>query len=118
MGREEVVIFGLKKLLLSSDFMGIDANGHSRGLVLGWLPSKIRILNSWALDSTIGTDIQIEGLGSDFRIVNIYGPYDTHVRISGSLFLRNLSFMRQSNIRGRSKFFIRGYGGVGTQCKA
>jgi hypothetical protein len=86
--------------------MGIDANGHSGALALGWLPSKIIIINSWALDSTIGADIQIEGMGFDFRIVNIYGPYDTRNDFWESIFKNPLLQANNTILGGDINFSL------------
>jgi exonuclease III len=53
----------LSSLLLGWHFMGIDVVGRSGGLAMGWRTKSIKLLNSWALNSCLGIDIFMEGLG-------------------------------------------------------
>jgi hypothetical protein len=74
-GRLLTISATLSSLLLGWLFMGLDAAGRSGGLATGWRTKSIKLLNSWALNSCLGIDIFVEGLGKEFRILNVYGPY-------------------------------------------
>jgi len=65
----------LSSLLPRWHFMGIDATGRSGGLATGWRTKSIKLLNSRALNSCLGINIFVEGLGKEFGILNVYGPY-------------------------------------------
>jgi hypothetical protein len=65
----------LEMFLHGWKFMGIDANGRLGGLAIGWHSHFVKILNSWALASYISVDILEEGVGLEFRVLNVYGPY-------------------------------------------
>jgi len=74
-GDEASVVHVLESLLASWSFVGIDAKGRFGGLVIGWNPQSFRAINTWALNSCVGVDFLVEGLGLEFRVLNVYGPY-------------------------------------------
>jgi hypothetical protein len=65
----------LSTLFLGWAFLGLDACGRSGGLAIGWCSRKINPLNSWASDSCLGIEVQVEGLGMILKIINVYGPH-------------------------------------------
>jgi exonuclease III len=75
MADSSVISATLSSLLLGWHFMGIDVAGRSGGLATGWHTKSTKLLNSWALNSCLGIDISVEGLGKKFRILNVYSPY-------------------------------------------
>jgi hypothetical protein len=38
-------------------------------------PKALKLLNSWELDSVLGGDFVVEGIGKEIRIINVYGPH-------------------------------------------
>jgi len=65
----------LATLLLGWQFVGIDVVGRSVGRAMGWCIRIIKLLNSWELNSCLKIYIFVEGLGKEFRILNVYCPY-------------------------------------------
>jgi exonuclease III len=77
-------------------FEGIDATGRSGGLATGWRTRSIKLLNSWALNSCLGVDIFVEGLGKGIQILNIYGPYLERTPFWESIF--KLKLLKADNL--------------------
>ena len=94
-------------------FDGIDAFGRSGDLITGWHSRSMKLLNSWALNSCLGVDLFVEGLGREFRILNIYGPYLERTPFWESIFKFKLLKVDNSILGGRSQFFLRFGGGLG-----
>jgi exonuclease III len=65
----------LSTLFSGWSFLGLDARGRLGGLAIGWRARSIKLINSWAFDSGIGGDFLVEGIGKEFRIINVYGPH-------------------------------------------
>jgi hypothetical protein len=57
------------------DFLALDASGKSSGILTGWRKSSLKLLNSWASPSVLGTHFFSKELNLDFLYTNIYGPY-------------------------------------------
>ena len=65
----------LSRILLGWDVLVLDAKGRSSGLATGWKMTTCRLVNSWGVSSCLGVDLFSQGLNLEFRLVNIYGPY-------------------------------------------
>jgi exonuclease III len=76
-------------------FFGSNALGWSGGLVIGWSTRLIKVTNSWALESYLGVDLQIEGMGLEFRVLNVYGLYYDQATFWNSLLNKHL--LRSTN---------------------
>ena len=72
---EEVATKMLSTLLPGWAFMDQSPKGKSGELVIGWRSRRIKLINSWAMDYVLGGDFLLEGIGKEFRIINIYGPH-------------------------------------------
>jgi len=75
MVEEALVTKMLEALIPSWNFIGSNSFGWSRGLEIGWNTKLVKVTNSSALDSCLGVDLQMEGLGKELRILNVYSPY-------------------------------------------
>jgi hypothetical protein len=80
----------LSTLFPGWDFLGLDARGRSGGLAIGWCSRSIKLLNSWASDSCLGIDVQVEGLGLEVKIINAYGPHTDRIPFWNTLFSKEL----------------------------
>jgi exonuclease III len=67
MGDEATVVSWLKVGFKNWDFVGLDANGHSRGVVLGWNTMRIKISTTWVFDSGLGALVQEVGLEKELK---------------------------------------------------
>jgi hypothetical protein len=89
----------LSSLLPGWTFLGLDAAGKSGGLATGWCTNSIKLLNYWGVNSYVGIDIFVEGLGKYFRILNVYGPYLDIIPFWETLF--NLKILKVKNLISR-----------------
>ena len=55
-------------------FLGLDANGRSGGIALGFNSCTINLRNCWGGFGHIGVDLFIADLGMEIRFYNVYGP--------------------------------------------
>jgi len=51
MGEEAIVILWLEAIFKNLNFLGSYARGRYGGLVIGWNPKKIKLINSWGIES-------------------------------------------------------------------
>lgn len=75
MGSSDVIKGVLLSLFPGWDFVVLDAQGRSGGVVTGWRLASCRLLNSWGSELCIGTDVYFHELSAEFRLFNVYGPY-------------------------------------------
>jgi len=80
--------------------------GCSGGLVIGWCSRSIKLLNSWAFDSCLGVDVQVEGIGLEVRIINVYGPQSDKIPFWDSLFSKDLLKVENLIIGGDFNFSL------------
>jgi exonuclease III len=90
MSLEASVTNSLESLFPSWKFIRIDATGRSGGLAVRWCKKSVKLQNSWALESCLGVDLFLEGLGLELRVLNVYGPYSEHATFWESLFKKDL----------------------------
>jgi len=55
-------------------FQAIDVNGHSSGIALGYNPCSIKLISTWGGIGFTGADTFSTELGTDIRLINVYGP--------------------------------------------
>ena len=60
MGDEATIVSWLKSGFKNWDFVGLDTNGRSRGVALGWNTLRIKISTTWGFDSGLGAMVQLE----------------------------------------------------------
>jgi exonuclease III len=87
-------------------FLGLDARGRSRGLAISWCSRKINPLNSWASNSCLKIEIQVEGLGLILKIINVYGPHTDKIPYWNSLFNKELLKTKNLIIDGDFNFSL------------
>jgi hypothetical protein len=75
MGDEALVVSWLKVGFKNWDFVGLDANGRSGGVALGWNTMRIKFSTTWGFDSGLGALVQEVGSDKEYEILNVYGPY-------------------------------------------
>jgi hypothetical protein len=91
MVEEALVTKMLEALIPSWNFIGSNSFGQSGGLAIGWNTRLVKVTNSWALDSCLGVDLQMEGLGQELRILNVYGLYSDRAPFWASLLNKQFS---------------------------
>lgn len=63
----------LESMLPGWHFQAIDVNNRSRGIALGYNPRLIKLNGTWGGIGFIGVDIYSTDLGSEIRLLNVYG---------------------------------------------
>jgi hypothetical protein len=79
MGEEAVVILWLEAIFKNLKFLGSYARGRYGGLVIGWNPKKIKLINSWVIEYGLGINFLSEDLGMELSTLNMYGPYQDQI---------------------------------------
>lgn len=74
LGTTTIITPLLGSMLPGSHFYALDVNGRSRGIALGYNPHSIKMMGAWGGIGFIGADIYSAELGSEIRVLNIYGP--------------------------------------------
>ena len=106
LGPSNVIKDLLKRLLLGWDFMVLYAKGRSCGLATGWKLTSFRMSNSWGSLSCLGMDIFSQELNSEFRLFNIYDPYQNREAFWDRLFSLSLISHEQSIVGGDLNFSL------------
>ncbi len=75
LGLAEAITHHLESMLPGWFFQALDVNGHSGGIVLGYNPRSIKLCNIWGDIEYIGADIFSFDLGTNIRLINVYGPF-------------------------------------------
>jgi hypothetical protein len=96
----------LESLFPSWQFIRIDATGCSEVLAIRWCKKIVKIQNSWTLESCLGVDLFLEGLGMDLRVLNVYGPYSEHATFWQSLFKNDLLKVKNMILGGDLNLFF------------
>lgn len=55
-------------------FSALDSSGRSGGLAIGYNPASIKALGTWGGPGFLGLDLFSADLGTNLRVINIYGP--------------------------------------------
>eukprot|EP00253_Pinus_taeda_P023209 PITA_23209 len=55
-------------------FSALDSSGRSGGLAIGYNPTTIKALGIWGGQGFLGLDLFSADLGTNLRVINIYGP--------------------------------------------
>jgi hypothetical protein len=76
MGARKNLVEDLGKLCKYWEFLAIDVNGSSRGLIPIWKTRNILLLNSFVIAAGIYIDLQGQELGYNNTMINYYGPYE------------------------------------------
>jgi hypothetical protein len=75
MGKGVSLISELMKSLRNWEFLVVDADGQSGGIITGW-NHNITLTNSFTISSCLCTEIFNKILGQVFTFLNVYGPYE------------------------------------------
>ena len=67
-------------------FITLDVKGRSGGLAVGWRICKLKLVDSWGMDSVLYVEVLSADLGITIKVINIYGPYQNRVPFWDSLF--------------------------------
>jgi hypothetical protein len=86
MGKGDVLIGELRKSLGNWEFLAVDSNGQSGGIITGW-NHNIAVMNSFTISSGLCTEIFSKSLGQVFTFLNVYGPYEEKQRFWERLFI-------------------------------
>jgi hypothetical protein len=58
-------------------FLALDAQGKSRGIIIGWRTSALKLIKSRASPSALFTHFFSSKINLNFLFINVYGPcYD------------------------------------------
>lgn len=74
LGTTESITHFLESILPGWKFLGLDANGRSGGIALGFNPRIIILHNCQGGSGHIGVDLFIADLGLEIWFYNVYGP--------------------------------------------
>jgi hypothetical protein len=75
MGNNVALCDSLYKMLSGWNFLGIDSQGVSGGVLTGW-KEDLTLLNSFAVPSRLMVEVFIRSLDKNFKVLSIYGPYE------------------------------------------
>lgn len=73
LGATDIISPLMESMLPRWLFQAIDVNGRSRDIALGYNPRSINLMGTWGGIGFIGADIYSTELGTEIRMINIYG---------------------------------------------
>jgi hypothetical protein len=73
---------------------------------MGWNSWFVKVLNSWALDSCLGVDFLLEGVGMEFKVLNVYGSYVACTPFWETLLKNNLLKVENLILGGNLNFSL------------
>ena len=74
LGLAEHITSSLQSISPGWTFKAMDVVGRSGGLSIGYNPRTIKVSTSWGDHGFMGIDFFLAKLGTNLRVVNIYGP--------------------------------------------
>eukprot|EP00253_Pinus_taeda_P033192 PITA_33192 len=96
LGMTEHITSYLQSISPGWTFLVMDAVGRSGGLAIGYNHRTIRVSASWGGHGFIGIDLFSSKLGTNLRVVNIYGPCQQRENFWQHML--NLSILSSDNI--------------------
>eukprot|EP00253_Pinus_taeda_P017589 PITA_17589 len=98
----------MESMLPGWHFQAIDVNGRSGGIALGYNPRSINLMGTWGGIGFIGADIYPTEMGTEIRMINIYGPYHHRENLWERILAANI-FQSDNIILGGDLNFSLGY---------
>jgi len=78
----------MRKLLLGWEFHGLDSEGSSRGIIIGFSTNN-SLINWFSLPSRLYTKLYSKELDTSLTFHNLYGPYEGKELFWDKIFVLN-----------------------------
>lgn len=96
LGFGEEISGASNKMLPGWNFQSLEAKGRFGGLATRFKEGRLKVLNNWGLDHSLGVEVYSLELCTNLLFLNIYGPCQDRVPYWNNVFSK--SFMENTNL--------------------